>query len=437
MKSIRAAVFSLLAIVCMGWPAAHATTTFPQKLFLQFDGIALSSFPNRHKLTRVVNVQLTQGTTPVMWTASSNQTWLTVTASGQTGGTLTVTADPSKVSGTGLQMGQVTVSTSGGDFSDTETIRVGFWIGDKKPGLVTLQKNATNITANPVEPVAYISDGSSTISEYNVYDGTFIGKFKNVAPTVGALEVSSDGLTLFATDMTNFKIVALNADTGAKLASYKIGHALNQEFNMVYARPYGQPAIYISSGSIVAFPSGEKLVTTTFPDNAFLAATANGEHVFSLSPSLRSYSVKLANGALSVKTLKIGSITGENCWALAVSQNGNHVYPACGSPYEFDVYSGTTLKQVQTLPADHYPNNVEVDANDDVVGGVNGLYDADDIFVFNQKGFAEGKVATTTQSYDAGQQSAAMKVSGDCTRVISVTAAVYNSSQTLMFRDLP
>jgi hypothetical protein len=30
-----------------------------------------------------------------------------------------------------------------------------------------------------------------------------------------------------------------------------------------------------------------------------------------------------------------------------------------------------------------------------------------------------------------------MKVSGDTTRVISVTAAVYDSSQTLMFRNLP
>jgi hypothetical protein len=122
---------------------------------------------------------------------------------------------------------------------------------------------------------------------------------------------------------------------------------------------------------------------------------------------------------------------------MAISPDGSHLYPACGAPYEFDVYDATTLAQVQTLPATNYPNNAVLDSNGDFVGGLNGIYDADDVYVYDPTGYLLGVVPTTSSSYYEGQGNDLMAVSGDSSRVISATGAVYNRNQTLMFRNLP
>jgi hypothetical protein len=431
MNNIRAILPFGIACCLAGSANAQADTGFPTKLFLSTDGLALSSFPSRHVLSKTIKVERTQGKRSVSWTASSDQSWLTVTPSGQTGGALTVKAKPGKLQKDQLNCANVTVATSGGDFSDTETLRVGFWIGSTDTATVTVQQDAIAIAANPVEPVAYVADGSSSIYEYNVYSGQLVGTLEKVAPTIGPMEVSSDGQTLFATDTTNYKIVALDADTGDEIGTYSLGYALPYGFNMVYARPYGQPAIYAQDGPILAVPSGDVLANGLPED--FLAVTPDGRKLFGVdvgtSPgTLYNYSIKGSGGKLDITPITSGRTNDDNCQDLAVSLDGRHVYPACGAPYEFDVYDGKTLEQVQTLPANPYPNNVKIDVNDDVVGGIDGLYEQDDIYVFNQKGYSLGEVPTSQQSYSDGQQTAAMGVSGDAMRVISVTAQVYNSS---------
>jgi hypothetical protein len=439
MKNVYVALFCVTSfLICQ--EAAYAKTAFPPKLFLSANGLALSSFPSRQTLTHTIKVDRTRGKTPVTWTAVSNKPWLTVTASGTTGGTLMVTATPGQLKQDKLYLASVAVSTNGGDFTDTENLNVGFWVGSTDPSTVTLQQNALSIATNPVTPIAYVADASSSILEYNVYSGELVATLQNVAPTVGAMEVSSDGLTLFAADTTNYKIIALDAKNGKRIAAYSLGYPINSGFNMVYARPFGQPALYAAGGPIIAFPSGDTLASNLPAD--FIAVTPDGMKLFGVtvgeSPgSLYNYSVGRNGDALAVEPIGSTRTNDDNCQDLAVSHDGGHVYPACGAPYEFDVYDGKTLAQVQTLPANPYPNNIEVDSNDDVVGGINGLYQQDDVYVFDQKGFSLGVVPTTSQSYEDGQQTAAMKVSGDTTRVISVTAAVYDSSQTLMFRNLP
>ena len=120
-----------------------------------------------------------------------------------------------------------------------------------------------------------------------------------------------------------------------------------------------------------------------------------------------------------------------------MTPDGSRIYPACGAPYEFDVYDGATLRQVQTLPAVPYPNNAVIDVDGNFVGGVDGLYETDDVFKFNRGGFLIGTVPTTSQSYSNGQGSNQMVVSGDATRVVSATESVFSPTQTLMFRSLP
>jgi hypothetical protein len=428
---VAACLFSML-------PGSAQATQFPIRLFLSQDGIALSKFPSRHVLAKTIRVGRTKGKALAGWTASSDQPWLTVTPSGTTGGNLTVKADTRGLEKDQTYLANVTVSTSDADFTDSEVLRVGLYIGKNDPQDLLVQQNATSIAVNPVSPIAYVADSGSSIFEYNIYTGAAVGEFQLVAPTVGYMEASSDGSTLFAVDTTNYKIIALDAMTGAVLDKYKLGY---ETFNMVYARPYGQPALYIAgfsdnNGSVVAYPSGEQLATGIAPD--YLAVTPDGLRVFSVSTSVSpgtifGYSVKLKNDALSLASLGSVRLNGSNCQDLAISHDGKHVYPACGAPYEFDVYDGKKLTQVQTLPANPYPDNVEIDTNDHLVGGIDDAFQQYDVYVYDQKGFSLGHIPDGFGYYEMIDGS--LKVSGDATRAVS---AEYGSSgNVVLFRNMP
>ena len=446
MKSVRiaaAACAGLLTLVCAAPGFAGALAP---KLFLSADGVALSSTPGKSVLTRSIEVDRTTGRAQAAWTASSDQSWLSVTASGTTGGKLTVQADTTGLTADQEYTANVTVSTGDG-FTDTETLHVGLWVGSSTPVTVEVQQNALSIATNPVLPYAYVSDGGTDIKVYNVYSGTVVTTFHNAAPAIGYMDVSSDGATLFAADLPDAKIVALDASSGAVLGRYKVGYAIDSTFDMVYARPYGQPALYLSpngngDGGVIAYPSGDTLLSGGFGGGGdFIAVTPDGKGVYTIqnftSPgSLYAYSLSASSKGISLKPLGNARISGENCQDLAVSRDGKRLYPACGAPYEFDVYDSKSLTQVQTLAGNSYPNNAEVDTFDNFVGGLNGLDDPYDIFVYNPKGRSLGNVATTDASEGEGQQPAAVKVSGDSTRVISATWKVYNSNQTLIFRSL-
>ncbi len=448
MKSIGIASAICAGVLTLACVTPSLAALPAPKLFLSADGVALSSGPGTKVLKRSIRVTRTTGRIPAAWTATSDQNWLTVTPSGVTGDKLGVRADATGLTADQIYVANVTVSTADG-FADAETLHVGLWVGSSKPVTVEVQQNAQSIATNPVLPYAYVSDGGSNIKVYNVYSGKVVSTFKNVAGSIGYMEVSSDGATLFAAATSNYKIIALDAATGAVRGSYQVGYPIDATFNMVYARPYGQPALYFApngngDGRIIAYPSGDTLLSGFGDqfDGGFLAVTPDGLRaytvtLFSSPGTLFGYSISENNKGFHVASLGSMRISGENCMDLAVSRDGKHVYPACGAPYEFDVSDGKTLEQVQTLAADHYPDNAEVDTFDNFVGGLNGLYDPYDVFVYNQKAKSLGNVATTDASYSAGQQPAAMKVSGDSTRVVSATWDVYNSTQTLIFRSLP
>jgi hypothetical protein len=438
LKTIHVAALACAACCLLGLPAAAAT--FRTKLFPSQDGIALSRFPGRQVVTKTIQVDRTRGKAAASWTAVSDQPWLTVTPDGITGGNLTVTANTDGLATDKFYSANVAVSTSDADFTDSETLHVGLWVGSTDPSTVQVDyPHALYVATNPVAPVAYVTDGGNSIREFNVYSGAVVATFKAIAPAIGYLEVSSDGGTLFATDTKNKRIVALDANTGTAFGKFDMGY---RSVNMAYARPYGEPALYIAGnpdsgveGSIVAYPSGEVLASGFAVD--LLAVTPNGQIAFSTEsgvsgPFLYGYSVKPRNGKLNLISRGSVSLPASNCQDMAISHDGKHVYPACGEPYEFDVYSGKTLRLVQTLAVDPFPNNIEIDENDRVVGGIPSA-GGSDIFVYNQKGRPLGQVASVPCCQ---QIAAAMRVSGDGTRVIAVEFG-WPSTGIVSFRNMP
>jgi hypothetical protein len=432
----------------MGISAATTTAAaIAPQLYVAEDGISLTKFPSRDGLSRAVTVALTKSGAPVAWTAHTSASWLTVTASGSTVGTLVLQANPAGVRKDTLYT--TTVTVQGGDVAtDKAILRVSLWVSSVDPATVTLSRGVTALAADPVNPWVYVSAGTTSVDVYNVYSGALVKTFERVAPTVGQLAVGSIGTQLFAVDTTNHQIIELDTTSGQVLKTFPLAGPIASDFSFAYARPHGratlfapgQAAIDVSSGHLV---SGTITIggTDRFYDPLIVAAP-DGAHLAivdrNLDPgSLYSYSVTGSNGTLTIKSLASNTFLSQaSCQGLAITPDGSRVYLACGAPYEFDLYDGSTLKQIQTLPGVPYPNNAVIDSDGDFVGGVDGIYQKDDVFVYTQDGISLGVVPTTKYSYSEGQGNNLLVTSADSSRVISATNSAYGS-QVLMFRTLP
>jgi hypothetical protein len=347
-----------------------------------------------------------------------------------------VKANPKGLPYSELQLATVTVTTTNAEFSDTQLLRVGMWRGRNDPeALMGVQQNAVAVATNPVRPVAYVSDGGSAVFVYHVYSGKKVNTFRQVAPSVGAMTTNGDGSVLYVTDMTNFRIVALDAVTGTKLGRYPLGYSVDIWFRPVYARPYGQPVLLAPGGPIISVPTGEHLAEDLPFD--LLGVPPDGKRIYGLTNDggLRSIRVSLVDGTMAWEMVDFIVTRGLNCQDIAVSLNGRHVYTACGWPYQFDAYDGDSLWPVQTLPGSTYPNNAEILPDGDFAGGLNGIYEDDDVLVYDQPGWPIGKVPTN--SYAMGTVAGTMKISGDGTRVIMAGGTASGPQQTLKIRSMP
>jgi len=96
-------------------------------------GVGFSSSPAGSVLTRKVTVFSTIGRTDVPWQATSDQTWLTVTPSGMTGGAITLAAQPSGLSTDTTHFATVTVNSPDASVENQQTIRVGLYVNSAAP----------------------------------------------------------------------------------------------------------------------------------------------------------------------------------------------------------------------------------------------------------------------------------------------------------------
>lgn len=408
------------------------------RLLASSDGVAFSSFPSHKLLTRTLAVSSTSGSTSTAWKASSNQPWLSVTASGTTGGKLTLTANPTGLAPDQFHLAIVTVSSTDAAVENQEVIRVGLWAGGTDPQSVSTNVAAYEIETDPVEPYAFTNNGGTDITVYNVYSGAVVGTFKGVANQLGRMVSSSDGATLFVQDVSAYKIYAIDVETG------KVGSTVYEPTNgiaggpgLLYARPQGHSVLIVANGNIYDVQNGMILsdanAATISGDT--LAASADGLHVYSLdtglSPSdLNQYNIgysELKGGSLVVSKIN-GTSPGSNGGQVAVSSDGSRIYVSDGYPYVFDVLDGTDLRQITTLQGDAYPDSAVVAWNDVFLGGINGYYNATDIFVYDPTGKALGAI----KSGPGSLRNHGVRISGDGWRAVATT-----DNPALSFQAIP
>jgi len=239
------------------------------KLLVSENGISLTKTPGLERLTRTVDVRTNRGV-EASWTATSSQTWLAVTSSGthrrsaraRRPGSVRPRDRPARGDGDGLLDRHA-------PRPDTETIRVGLWIGDVTPDLVaTVTAGYTEVATDPVRPYAYVADGTATIRVYNVHTGGLEGTITVPgSPELASMTTSGDGQRLWVLDgkLPLRKIVPIDLATRTAGTPWPVPGASNGS-QIAFARTNGVPLVVTSAGAIYDPETAATVATYTTPD---------------------------------------------------------------------------------------------------------------------------------------------------------------------------
>jgi hypothetical protein len=404
-------------------------------------GAAFSSFPSRSVLTRSVQVASSQRRTDVPWSATSDASWLTVTASGVTGGTLQLAADPAGMSHDTTHIATVTIASSDPEIENQESIRVALWTSATDPHDQSIGANEVFPVANPVEPWVYTNDVGASIRIYNVYTGALVNTWNMTPARIGDMAISQDGTTLFVDDVNTRAIVALDARTGAPVRTYSYSE-YPESLGIAYLNVAGKATLAIGAGPIFDVGSGARHSATVD------SGSSNGLLNFAVDPLSRyfyaqqrglsfaittQYSIKrtvLSDEDIVVAQV-LGRGTGDNGQDICVSSDGARLYVAAGFPYVFSVFSTDPFQPLGNLPGKAYPNNVECGWNGLLVAGADAYYDPQDVWIYR----ADGTLLTSLKMGDTLNTSLRQRfvvLSGDNTRVIGSTAI-----PSLAFKSIP
>jgi hypothetical protein len=361
-------------------------------LFVADNGVAFTSTPTLSKLSHNVEVQDSYGLTTTAWSATSNQSWLTVTNSGFTGDDLTITVDPTDMDEDTAHFATVTIRSSAGTIENTETVRVGFWIGSTAVSDTTsVAVQYQELISDPIRPYAYVHNMGSDISVYNIYTGGVVTTISNVAQQLGPMVTSSDGSYLYAADLDSYQIVVLNLDSLTVEDTWALASSPTN-MHLAYTRPGNYPVVLASDGKAYDANDGT-LFNADFIANSLIAASLDGTTLFVREPGVTyqslnryttAYSALEEDGLIIQQTATLSEYG--NGRDLAVSADGLRVYTASPSPYNFRQYNGDTLSLDQTLVASFYPNNAEVGPNGLFYGAISSWYGPTDVWIYDDAG---------------------------------------------------
>jgi hypothetical protein len=410
-----------VAVVVTVTPDTH-------QLLVSDEGVALVSTPGLSKLSETVTVDDNFGL-DTTWTATSDQSWLTVTSSGRSGAALTLTASPNSLATDKLYTAVVTLATADPAVDRADVIQVGFWVGAATPAArVDVSQRYSELVTDPIRPYAYVHSGGTALSIYHVYTGELVGTIDAVAPQLSYMAVSGDGAKLFVFDATNYRVVTVNLANRALSAPWSLSE--NSLATLAYGRSNGARLLYTGTGDILDITTGRALsgrIEKLYASTNLITASRSGTRACvsdtGLSPStFACYTVAFhatPGHELSLKPSLPGS-GGSNGQDVALSADGSRLYLASGAPYDFEVVDMTSQQRVQTLPGSTYPNNVEVTEDGAILAGASEAYGPTDVWVYQVDGFERGhfRFAGRAQELLAGQ----LKASGDGQRIVALTS---------------
>ena len=413
-------------------------------------GVGFSQVGGRSVLTRTVQVLSNLGLTDVAWTASSDSPWLGVTASGTTGGNLVLTANPAGVPQGQTQFAIVTIKSADPTVENQQSIRAGLYLSSTAPVATPVAVAATNLAASPVEPIVAANAGGTSVSIYSVYSSSLLRTLAGVAAAAGPLVFSEDGQSLFVFDTTNNVVNQVDAQSGAAIANYNAVPLPNPVTSggpaIAVMHPAGYAMLVTAAGRAFDLASGTQFQDNTFmwssepfgfsssPDQSMVASQTGIAH--------RIIRSALHGGTLvtqsDVVTPPSGTVqnpsNGQSCFGIT----GDRIYTASGAPYSFPATSVATSQVIQTLPATSYPDSIQCVWNGLVVGGIDGYYNPNDVYVYvAATGFLAAELSSSGPSTsNRDLASRGLAVSADGTMLVSAWTGTPGVSG-LYFQPLP
>jgi hypothetical protein len=347
----------------------------PYHLFVHDTGVALTSTPTLSKLTASITVRDNRET-PIDWTASSDQAWLTVTnGSGMTPDSFQLTADPTSLPMEAISYANVTVSSTDPRVTNTEIVRVGLYRTASPP---TAQVEATvlgtikdtGIVADPVRPYVYITHGTSTIDVYHIYSGALLHTIDTGAGSdLRSLAVDDEGSRLYAADhgVLGIQVVDIAAATPTLAATWTNSRwsgctgcaATGADADLDYTRINGRGVLIggasqiidATDGTLLRHSGGSYFV-------ASLAATISGDGEKMFTASLNSSGHSVGRYALSfnelddVVSMADPLVAGKDGASRGLSTDyaGSVLYRACWySLQQIERFDGETLATLSTV----------------------------------------------------------------------------------------
>lgn len=420
------------------------TATLPVELNLSAhhlvvsdNGVAFTSLPARQKLVQTISLSDTYDLTDTPWSASSDQSWLTVdAASGTVADTLTLTADPTGLTTDQLYLATVTLTSSDSAIENAPTIRIGLWVGASDPvDLQQITVNKTELAADPIRPYVYSHSGGTDVTVYNIYTGAEVTTLNGVAAKAGDMEVASDGSFLYTVDENDPNIKVTNLETFAWDKNIPLG-SLYLPFRIAYARPAGHPVLFARDGNSYDALTGADIggsggsqVFAVSADSTQLCGVNTGVGPQTLRCNDVAYS-SMNFGEVMLSRSTTASVQGYGK-DVAISPDGKTVYvPSTANGYGLAVYDRNDILQYRTFWTEAaYPNNVEVLSNGDVLGGLFSWYGPNDVWYFSDTG------SLVSNHYLSGYATAIhdrqLVVSGDELSAVALTDAGVMSIQAL------
>jgi hypothetical protein len=393
-------------------------------------GAAFSKFPTRSVLRRGIRISDAQGRTDIPWSASDDASWLSVTASGTSGGEVLLVADPAGLATNQIYYATVTVVSASPLIDNNQRIRVALKVNSTDPVATSLSQVAVSIVANPVEPVVYASLTGGAIEVRDVHTGALVNTFNALlGPDGGALAISDDGLTLFAIDgWVTQRVVALNAGSGAVVGEFPLQRQYTTTLH--YMRPNAHPVLITGHGEAFDVATRTAIegfnLNTYYPSNKF-AHTSNHRFIFSQDRAFSPASLDKARIAWStlvtpalvteyLQTSESGEAGGDVC----VSSDDSRVMTAgnrIATP--FNLLNSSDLAVAIRLPAQTYgASNVACLWNGLYMGSTNRDPPVN-LFFYD----AQGNEIASSLLYQVDHEPMMDRiiVSGDASRVIAVT----------------
>lgn len=361
------------------------------RLVVEDNGVAFVSSPTISRLSHRVRVADNRDGGGITWNALSDQGWLGVTASGSTDDDLVLTADPTGLATETIHYALVTVSSGDLGVSNSETIRVGFYVTASAPlDQVNLAVPTftgfedTGMVADPIRPWVYVTHRGSDIEVYNIYTGALVTTILNAGTDLRNMTISGDGGRLYVLDYAGNSIVTVDLDanplnanppwTNVAWSNCACQSARNSQFE--YVRIKGRPLLVAAAEEIIDAITGARLYSSSpgsFLDTeVFGDVTARGSLLFSAASNTLPHEIKrsLIDYDLQLDAFAITETHSVTRQAfnrgLSADPDGIAVYRACWYPLnQVEAYSGADLSLLG--PIDTGPNGSALYAEDGLV----------------------------------------------------------------------